>query len=482
MVRWYLTSLKVINILVFIWILAIFSTIFDQTLIEFNAALNVISSLKNIISYLVFGLLYLVAIGLSSLVIVLFLWHGSFDPIFMRDFLDNLFKGLLNSWFVFPEEEGGMGGPIQSLGEIPNRLLAQVGFITDDIYNVSFQILFVLIIINFIRSILQTNPKYNFWVVGCIVGMILIPLFVEGLRNTLNIFNISIEYLENLPNPLRLAILERPVNDFFTFILSSISLFALAIYIYLDLSFQIYYTNIVSMPSLERSERLESQLEVLNKEAYEITANIEQIKEESKKKKEELGIEKEEKISAFLGKKEQKFSYIKEMILKKKLEEEEKKIISAAHDTRRLGGYIKKLFLEDSEARDTLTATSSTPRPSRLITSTLFSFFIRISALILIGFIILHASWIIKEALRLPEAISESVATFSPEIIIIVMLPIILLFPVSAQIISYVKKRALISQLKEEKEIKEIEATVGDYLVAAEQEESEVEEEGEISI
>lgn len=477
MVRWYLTTLKVINILVFFWILAIFNTIFDQSLIDFAAVINVITSLKNIISYLIFGLLYLVAVGISMMVIFLFLWHGHFDSSFMRNFLDNLFKGLLNSWFAFPE------GPVESLGQIPTRLLNQIELITDDIYNVSFQILFLLLIINFIRSILQTNPKYNFWVVGCLVGMIIIPLFFEGLRNMLDLFNISIEYLDALPNPLFPSILERPVNDFIAFIFSSISQLALALYIYLDLSFQINYTNIVSMPSLERTERLEFQLEVLNKEALEITTNIEQIKEESKKKKEELGIEKEEKISKFLGKKEQKFSYVKEMILKKKLEEEEKKLISAAHDTRRLGSYIERLFVEDSEARDTLTATSSAPRPSKLIVSTLTSFFIRVIALIFIGFIILHTSWLIISVLNLPEAISGSVAMFSPEIILVVMLPIILLFPISAQIISYVKKRALISQLKEEREIKEIEATVGDYLVSTEQEKSEiVEEEGEVSI
>lgn len=478
MVRWYLTTLKVANILVFFWILAIFNTIFDQSLIDFAAVINVITSLKNIVSYLIFGLLYLVAIGLSMMVIFLFLWHVYFDPTFMRNFLDNLFKGLLNSWFAFPE------GPIESLGQIPSRLLNQIELITADIYNVSFQILFLLLIINFIRSTLQTNPKYNFWVVGCLVGMIIIPLFFEGLRNALNLFNISIEYLDNLPNPLFLSsILESPVNDFISFILSSIFQLALALYIYLDLSFQINYINLISMPSLERSERLESQLEVLKKEALEITTNIEQIKEESKKKKEELGIEKEAKISKFLGKKEQKFSYIKEMILKKKLEEEEKKLISAAHDTRRLGSYIERLFVEDSEARDTLTATSSAPRPSKLIVSTLTSFFIRVIALIFIGFIILHTSWIIISVLNLPEAISGSVAMFSPEIILVVMLPIILLFPLSAQIISYVKKRALISQLKEEREIKEIEATVGDYLVSTEQEKSEiVEEEGEVSI
>lgn len=478
MVRWYLTTLKVANILVFFWILAIFNTIFDQSLIDFAAVINVITSLKNIVSYLIFGLLYLVAIGLSMMVIFLFLWHVYFDPTFMRNFLDNLFKGLLNSWFAFPE------GPIESLGQIPSRLLNQIELITADIYNVSFQILFLLLIINFIRSTLQTNPKYNFWVVGCLVGMIIIPLFFEGLRNALNLFNISIEYLDNLPNPLFLSsILESPVNDFISFILSSIFQLALALYIYLDLSFQINYINLISMPSLERSERLESQLEVLKKEALEITTNIEQIKEESKKKKEELGIEKEAKISKFLGKKEQKFSYIKEMILKKKLEEEEKKLISAAHDTRRLGSYIERLFVEDSEARDTLTATSSAPRPSKLIVSTLTSFFIRVIALIFIGFIILHTSWIIISVLNLPEAISGSVAMFSPEIILVVMLPIILLFPLSAQIISYVKKRALISQLKEEREIKEIEATVGDYLVSTEQEKSEiVEEEGEVSV
>lgn len=482
MSRWYLLSLRVANIFVFFWILTIFYSIFDISFIELTAIINIVINLKEIISYAIFLLLYGIALVLSSVAVLLFSWYPLFSAQFMSVFLDTIFRNMLNSWFYFTD------GPVESLGEIPGRLIDQLGFITDDLYFFSFQLLFLLVIYYFLRSVLQKDPKYNFRVVGYLIGLIIVPLFVIGLKDMLALFNLSIEYLDNLQNPLSSLILGFPSNDILAFILSPMSLLAVAMYIYLDLSFQINYVNLVSKPSLERSERLEDQLELLHKESLEITANIDQIKEESKKKKEELGIEGKEKISAFLAKKEQKFSYVKEMIQKKKLEEEEKKLLTAARDTRKLGSYLERLFREDPTAHGSLTAASSAPRPSRLILSTLLSFVIRVTALMFIGYIILHTAWLITNVLFLPEAISESVATFSPELIIIVMLPVLLLFPVSAQVISYVKKQALIRQLMGEEEIKQIEATVGDYLIAPAQEKEEEEkeeekkEEGEVAL
>jgi len=53
---------------------------------------------------------------------------------------------------------------------------------------------------------------------------------------------------------------------------------------------------------------------------------------------------------------------------------------------------------------------------------------------------------------------------FSPEVVLTLLIPTILLFPVISWIISYIKHRNLIIRLKQEGRIKEILASVGDYV------------------
>jgi uncharacterized membrane protein YdbT with pleckstrin-like domain len=152
------------------------------------------------------------------------------------------------------------------------------------------------------------------------------------------------------------------------------------------------------------------------------------------------------------------------MIEKRKLEEEEKKLVSAASKTRRLGRYIERLFREDSEAEDTLTAKSSSPQAQKLAISTVINFSSRIFLLIIISFVIIHPRWFYINVFNLPPAITESVAMFSPEVVLTLLIPTILLFPVISWIISYIKHRNIIIRLKQEGRIKEILASVGDYV------------------
>ena len=69
MARGYLLILKIINLLVFIWIYVIFLTsIFDFDIVIVTAdnelvILAFIGALKNVISYLVYGLLFIIAYG-----------------------------------------------------------------------------------------------------------------------------------------------------------------------------------------------------------------------------------------------------------------------------------------------------------------------------------------------------------------------------------------------------------------------------------
>lgn len=484
--RYYLIGLRILNALLFIWIITLFLSLFDFSAVLTTAdnelvIVDVILSIKNVVSYALFFLLYLIAYGIAFIIAGLFAPLPFFDMNFMFSFIQLFFKNFLSLWFSFP------GGTTPELFDVPLLILEEILLFTEDFYLLIFQILFIIAIIYLVRGILSSDPKNNMRAIGCLVLMIVIPLIIFGFRDMLALFglvepfnSLGIINLSELTNPLSPLFDDIPIDNFFAFLISPVALFAITSYLYLEFAFQINYIDTVTRPSLERSDRLEAQLNLLRKEAVHITANIDKIKEEAKKKKEELGLQKES-VGKFLSQKDKKFSYVKEMIERKKLESEEKKLVQAASKTRRLGRYIDRLFREDIEAEDTLTARSSTPRTRNLAVSTITNSAFRLVILILISFVIIHPEWFFVNVFQLPPAITESVATMSPEIIIILLLPIILLFPVIGKLISYIKHRSLVLRLKQEGKIKEIMASVGDY-VKKEQEPPAEEIEEEISI
>jgi hypothetical protein len=380
------------------------------------------------------------------------------NPQFMFDFLDNFMRNYFGLWFNFPN------GTVPDLTEIPNLIWTEISVFTGDFYLFAFQILFIVSIFYMIRAFFQSNPKHDMLAVGSLILMIVVPLMVFGYNNMLDLFNISDPYINSLQNPLDPMFSVIPIDNFFQFLASPVISLAIVSYIYLELAFQINYIDTVSKPSLERRDRLESQLEILQSESHFVVANIDKIKEEAKIRKEEIDKEGKTSVDKFLLKMEERFSYVKEMIEKKKLEEEERKLITAASKTRRLGGYVERLFKEDAEARDTLTARTSSPKLQSLAFSTIINFFSRIIILILVSYVVIQPHWFAENVFNLPPAITESVAMYSPEVILILLLPIVSLFPVISKIISYIKHRNLIISLQQEGRIKEILASVGDYV------------------
>jgi len=451
--------LKVIKALVFLWILVIFLSVFqfDEVITTSEGELvlsSFLTSLRNISTYVIFTAAYGVAFVCVMVASILFL---AAQP-FMRTLLDQFFRGLLSLWFTFPN------GTTPEFSEIPDLIGQEFALFTENFYLIAFQILFIIAIYYAIKAFLKTDPKNELRVVGSIVLMLVVPLMVFGFKDMLELFNLTIPYLEDLPYPLDPSLEVIPIDNLFQFFASPVILLAIASYIYLEMAFQINYTFTVTKPSLERSYRLEAQLGVLQSESYYITANVDKIKEEAKKRRQELKIDEKATIGKFFAKTGDTFSYVREMIEKRKLEDEEKKLITAASKTRRLGRYIHRLFQEDNEARDTLTARSSAPKPKSLIVSTIINFIFRVGLLIIISFIIIHPKWFMENIFNLPPAIIESVAMFSPEVIIILLIPLILIFPVISKIISSIKHRNLIIRLQQEGRIKEILASVGDYV------------------
>jgi hypothetical protein len=476
MARNYILVLKIINLLIFVWILFIFLSIFhfDAVLTtpdgEF-VLLSFINSLKNILTYVVFIVVYGIAISCAAGVYFIFSAGGRLPVPDLYTFLDDFFQQLFRLWFTFPN------GQSPDFSNFLDYIGQEFAVFNENLYLFAFQIVFIITIVYVIKAFLKTDPKNDIIVIGSIVLMLVIPLMVFGLRDMLGLFYVTLPTLENLPNPLDPSLEQIPIDNIFQFFSSPVILLAIASYIYLELAFQINYTYTVTKPSLERRLRLEAQLHILESESHYVTANVDKIKEEAQARRKELQIEEKATIGKFFARTGEKFSYVKEMIEKRKLEEEEKKLITAASKTRRLGRYINQLFREDSEARDTITARSSAPKPKSLIVSTATNFIFRVGLLIIISFIIIHPKWFMENVFNLPPAIVDSVAMYSPEVIIILLAPLILLFPVISKIIASIKHRNLIIRLQQEGRIKEILASVGDYV-----KKEEVEEEKEVEI
>ncbi len=477
MVRYYLYILRGINVLLFAGVFYIFSTIFniDAVIITEGEKLVLIAFFEGLISvfrYLIYTLFYIIIYGFAYLITLIFSIFPLFDSHYMFSFIEGFFSNYFSLWFRFP------GGSVPELFEIPELIVDELLAFAEEVYLLVFQILLLYSIISIVRAFFSSNPKFTMRSIGSIVLMIVFPFMVFKFRDMIHLFNLEIEYFENLVNPIKLNLNAIPIDNFFAFLISPTAIFAIACYLNLEWAFQINYIDNVTNPVLERSERLETQLEIIERESKFITTDVDKIKEEARKKKEELGLE-EVRASKIFAKTTQKISYIKEMIEKKRLEQEEKKLISAASKTRRLGRYVERLFREDEDARNTLTAQSSAPKAKSLVVSTVFVFVYRMILLILISFIIIHPRWFFINVFNLPEAITRSISMYSPEVTLILLLPIILLFPVISKIISYIKHRTLILRLKQEGKIKEILASVGDYVRVREEPEEELTEERE---
>jgi len=290
MARNYILLLKVINLLVFVWILFLFLSIFDfDEILTSNGELVLLSflnSLKNISTYIVFAAAY----GIAFFCVYI----ASFAQPSLLTLLDDFFRNLFSMWFTFPD------GETPHFSEIPDLIGREFAIFSENLYLITFQILFMVAIFYVIKAFLKTDTKNDIRVIGSIVLMLVIPLMVFGLKDMLDLFYINIPYLEGLPNPLDLGSLEQiPIDNIFQFFNSPVILLAIVAYIYLELAFQINYTYTVTRPSLERRLRLEAQLHILESESHYITANVDKIKEEAKARRSELKIEDKVSVGKF---------------------------------------------------------------------------------------------------------------------------------------------------------------------------------------
>ncbi len=314
MARKYLFGFRLVNGVIFLVVLSIFFTVFDYLAILYTdngepAIVAFIFSIKNVLTYFVFIIIYGIGFGVSYIV--------TFGQPQSVAAVTSFFRYLFSSWFSFSTTTG----EAPDFDHILDEVLEELQIFLSDLYLVVFQICFIIAIVYAIRAIYKSNPKYNLRSIGSLMLMIIIPVMVFGFKDILNLFgfdaDLLIPQLANIPDPVSPSVHDLPIDNFFLFIGSSIVGLAIFAYIYLELAFQINYTDLVSKPSLERSDRLEAQLRLLKRESAHVIANVDKIKEEAKKRKEELELKKETVGKVFTSTISSGFSYVKEMIEKK---------------------------------------------------------------------------------------------------------------------------------------------------------------------
>ena len=175
--RKFLFILNLINAAIFVFILAIFSFIFNfENVIENPDGklvfFEVIYYLKNTLTYSIYFCLYIVASSIGLAIAFLNSPNPDFNEQFMSQFINEFFKNYLSLWFSFPE------GKTPDIWEIPDLIVENFLNFLNNLYLFSFLICYIIVIIFFIRAIFQNNPKYSLVAIGFLILMIVIPLRV----------------------------------------------------------------------------------------------------------------------------------------------------------------------------------------------------------------------------------------------------------------------------------------------------------------
>lgn len=471
--RWLVLVMRLLIVTAFVALLTMLIGLFNPAFVQWDALFQFFLYLRDTISYGMFFVFSILPFLLGYLFAAIFQYIPYFNVHFFMGTFSVLTQGIIGPWFSFygisPQLRFQYAGGNPALNatdfnQLVSALTESAQLMTGEFYYLIFQFFLLFSIASGIRLVIQSDAKYALRSMFFVILMIVVPLAISGLIDLLGLFNLAPEFLTTLPNALNEVVTRAPGDSIREFVLwsydSSTNFWIpIAMYGFVELSFQLEYIDHVTKPSVERASRLTAQLNTIRRQARAGTAYIEEIKEETRRKREQLG-EVEEKASQFLGQSLGGFSGVKEMIEKHRLEKEEREWLQAAHDTRRLGSYVEKLFVEDPEAEKTLTAATSAPEPFRLAASTFISLILRGVVVAFIVVYISHPEVLFRLLFNSPVSIRESLEITTPEVIIVVLVPFILLFPAVAAGVRAVKRQRLKQRLAEEGTLEALMATL----------------------
>jgi len=466
MSRAFTHVLRIVAAGLFIWAFTFFLLgMFYEDVFTWGAMATFFTNLKDLVSSGLYMFFYYAPQGTNVALSGMF---GSaapsiFDTTMIRGINNGLLNGYILQLFSFPakivtDAGGNVTGTyyMTNIYDANKYAMASLNVLVKDVYSLVFIILGITAIVNAVLFVARMRGKYSLNTVMSMAGMVIVPLTLMAFQNMLGVFEMSWDVVANLRPVLRPEITQ-PITEGWEFFTRPMFLAILLIYLFVELSFQAEYSDLVTRPSEEREERLGYQLESLQREGMRVTTTIEKVKEKVKEQKKTGGTQ-QNRLKQFFSK-AGGFSYVKEMVEKRKFERATQSWLEAASDTRRLGSYVQRLTTEDPEARRTLTAKSSAPSAGKMLTSTILNILVRAGAIITLTFIVSQPRFILTSlftgfgTLNPPLenwAILHSAELATPEAILVLLIPIMCTFPVISLIIKKIKSQRLKELLRQE--------------------------------
>ncbi len=340
-----------------------------------------------------------------------------------NDLIVGLYNTLvLRTWYMQPY---GVSGPLTNVTQVwtsfQSNLMEVLGALWDNTFLFLYFLFAGIGIALFLQSLVRMEHKYVGGAFLSIQAIVILAAYRMLIVPDLN------------PFP----------NDFLVFLGRSAQALALLSFAYLEVSYQMIYSYSVGKPVEDREETLKKQLLALRQ------ATRKQDAIERGEKVSTTGMSRTTGATAF--------SFLREAIERKVVGTQDAlESLDAVSDVRRLQIFVDELLQTDSRARDELTARAAAPSSSYVIGSTITGSAIRFLTVVSISFILMSPG-VVSLILNLPAGIQGSVELFQPEIVLLFLVPVVLLFPFAAMVISWFSRREVVEKEKLTKEEKEAE-------------------------
>jgi hypothetical protein len=380
---------------------------------HWTAPYEFIVTVFRLLSLLLFFLSTTMISGLSTAIL----------GIYPNDLVIGLYNTLvLRSWYLQPY---GLDGPLTNLEQVWTSFGADLYSVLWALWDNTFLFLYFLFagisIILFLQSLVRMDHKF---VGGAFLS--LQAIVILAAYRTLSVPNLD-------PFP----------TDFLFFLSSWPQLLALVSFAYLEVSYQMIYSHSVGKPVEDREETLKKQLLALRQ------ATRKQDAIERGDKVASSGISRSTTATAF--------SFLREAIERKVVGSQDAlENLDAVSDVRRLQIYVDELLQSDPKARNELTAKAAAPSSAYVIGSTITGSLIRFLSVIVVAFLLLDPA-VVTAILDLPIGIQNSIEILQPEMVMLLLLPVVLLFPFVAMVITWFSKRAEVEKEELTDEEKELE-------------------------
>lgn len=316
---------------------------------------------------------------------------------------------VLRTWYLQPY---GVSGPATNLAEVWTSFQSNLSAVLLALWDNTFLFLYFLFagigIALFLQSLVRMDHKF--------VGGAFLSIQVILILATFKM--LAVPNLDPFP------------NNFLEFLQDSAGLLALVSFAYLEVSYQMIYSYSVGKPVEDREETLKKQLLALRQATR---------KQDAIERGEKISTTSMSRISGATA-----FSFLREAIERKVVGTQDAlENLDAISDVRRLQIFVDELLQSDSKAKDELTARAAAPSSSYVIGSAITGSIIRFLSVMAISFILMSPGVLVL-ILDLPPGIRNSIELFQPEIVLLLLVPVVLLFPFVAMVISWFSRREVL--------------------------------------